>query len=106
MSDKNDQVIIAYFHSAERADSAASRLKDWDKAHDDIKLGGIGILTWEEGKIKTRKVGARATGAGAKWGTIVGATVGILSGGVTQIGGAVAGAAATLPAGALSSATT
>ncbi len=93
MSNKNDQVIIAYFHSAERADSAAHRLKDWDKANDAVKLGGIQILTWDGGKIKTYKIGGRATGAGAKWGTALGVVAGILSGGVTLIGGAVAGAA-------------
>ena len=93
MSDKNDQVIIAYFHSAERADSAAHRLKDWDKANDAVKLGGIEILTWDDGKVKTYRVGGRATGTGAKWGTALGVVAGILSGGVTLIGGAVAGAA-------------
>ena len=64
----------------------------WDKANDAVKLGGIGILVWEDGKVKTRKVGGRAGGTGAKWGTILGVATGILSGGVTLIGGALAGA--------------
>ena len=93
MANKNKHVVIAYFPGADKADSAANQIKDWDKANDDIKLGGIGILTWEDGKVKTRKVGARAAGTGAKWGTALGVTLGILSGGVTLIGGAVAGAA-------------
>jgi uncharacterized membrane protein len=68
----------------------------------DIRLGGIGIITVNEhGKLKTEKVGARAGGTGAKWGTILGATAGILSGGVTLIGGAVVGLAAGTVAGAL-----
>ena len=54
---------------------------------------GIGILVWDEGKIKTRKVGRRAGGTGIKWGLVLGAVTGMLSGGVTLIGGAVMGAA-------------
>jgi uncharacterized membrane protein len=93
MANKNRHVIISYFSGVDKADAAANQLKAWDKAHDAVKLGGIGILHWEDGKIKTHKVGARATGTGAKWGTILGVATGILSGGVTLIGGAVAGVA-------------
>ncbi len=93
MSDKNNQVIIAYFPSADKADSAANQLKEWDKANDAVKLGGVGIMVWDDGKFKTHKVGGRAGGKGAKWGTALGAVTGILSGGVTLIGGAVVGAA-------------
>lgn len=101
MANKNKHVIIGYFPSKESATEAAALLKQWDKAHDDIKLGGMGILTWEDGKIKTRKVGNRASGTGAKWGLILGAATGILSGGVTLIGGALVGVAAGSVAGAL-----
>lgn len=93
MANKNRHVIISYFDAVDKADAAANQLKLWDKAHDAVKLGGIGILYWEDGKIKTHKVGARAAGTGAKWGTILGVATGILSGGVTVIGGAVAGVA-------------
>jgi uncharacterized membrane protein len=101
MANKNKHVVVATFPGADKADQAAGQIKDWDKANDDIKLGGIGILTWEEDKVKTRKVGARATGTGAKWGVALGAVLGILSGGVTLIGGAVAGAAGGAVLGAL-----
>jgi uncharacterized membrane protein len=101
MAKKESHVIIAYFPGTDQADAAVDQLKSWDKATDAIKLGGMGILTWKDGKVHTRKVGARATGSGAKWGTILGATAGILSGGVTLIGGAVAGAAGGAVAGAL-----
>ena len=93
MAKKDKHVVIAYYPGADKADDAGDQLKSWDKANDDIKLGGIGILTWEDGKIKTRKVGGRDTGKGAGWGLALGAALGILSGGVTLIGGAVAGAA-------------
>jgi len=91
MANKNKHVIIGYLPSKEAATEAAAQLKAWDKANKDIKLGGIGILTADKGKIKTRKVGNRAGGTGAKWGLILGAATGILSGGVTLIGGAAAG---------------
>lgn len=88
----NKHVIIAQFPGAAQADEAANQIKAWDKANDAVKLGGIGVLIWEDGKVKTRKVGPRATGTGAKWGVILGVATGILSGGVTLIGGALAGA--------------
>ena len=102
MANKNRNLIIAYFPDEETAETAAGDLKRWDKRKDDVKLGGIGIITLDKkGKLKTRKVGARAGGTGAKWGTILGVTAGILSGGVTVIGGAVVGLAAGSITGAL-----
>lgn len=102
MANKNRNLIIAYFPDRAKAEEAAEHLKDWDKSRSDIKLGGIGIMTVDdEGKLKTHKVGSRAGGTGAKWGTILGATAGILSGGITLIGGAVVGLAAGAVAGAL-----
>lgn len=98
---KKNNVVIAYFPGADKADAAASQLKAWDKDEKDLKLGGIGILTSEDGKLKTRKVGTRDTGAGAGWGTVLGATIGVLSGGVTLIGGALIGATAGAATGAL-----
>jgi hypothetical protein len=91
MANKNKHVIIAYFAGAEAATDAAKQLHKWDKAHSDIKLGGAGVLTWADGKIKTKKVGNRAGGTGAKWGVILGVATGILSGGVTLLGGAAMG---------------
>ncbi len=93
MADKNNQVIIAYFSGADKADSAADQLVAWDQANDAVKLGGVGIMVRDEGKTKTYKVGGRASKGGAKWGTALGVATGILSGGVTLIGGAVVGAA-------------
>jgi uncharacterized membrane protein len=101
MSNKNRHVVIAYFADVAAASNAAAELKSWDKANDAVKLGGVGILHWEDGKIKTKKVGQRATGKGAMWGTALGATLGILSGGVTLIGGALVGVTAGALTGAL-----
>jgi uncharacterized membrane protein len=93
MANQNKNVIISYFDSVEKATAAAEGLKTWDKANDDIKLGGIGILSIENGEIKTHNVGKKATGTGAKAGAVIGIVVGVLSGGVTLIGGALAGLA-------------
>jgi uncharacterized membrane protein len=101
MANKNRHVIIAYFRGADKADMAVNQLKQWDSAHDAIKLGGIGILVRDRGKVTTRKVGRRAGGEGAKWGLVLGAVTGILSGGATLIGGAVAGAAGGIVLGSL-----
>jgi uncharacterized membrane protein/predicted flap endonuclease-1-like 5' DNA nuclease len=95
MSNKNRNLIVAYFDTADEADAAAVKLKLWDKDRKDIKLGGMGIITMEDGKLKTDKVGARAAGTGAKWGTILGAAgglaAGLLTGGIGLIPGALAG---------------
>jgi uncharacterized membrane protein len=101
MANKNKHVVIGFFPGKEAASEAVKKLKAWDKANDDIKLGGIGILMWENGKMKTRKVGNRAAGTGAKWGLILGAVTGILSGGVTLLGGALAGVAGGAVLGAM-----
>src|SRR4030095_5339757 len=93
MANDNKNVIIAYFPSVQDAETASNELKSWDKANDDIKLGGIGILKLEDGQIKTHSVGARASGTGATVGTFVGIVTGILSGGVTLVGGALVGLA-------------
>ena len=45
MANKNKHVIISYFPSAAAAEGDSEALKQWDKANDQIKLGGMGILT-------------------------------------------------------------
>jgi Protein of unknown function (DUF1269) len=93
MANKDRNVVLAYFPSADKADMAANSLKEWDQANDDIKLGGIAILTASDGKVDIRKVTPRSTGAGAKAGTIVGVVAAVLSGGVTLVGGVLVGVA-------------
>ncbi|MFL7839359.1 MAG: DUF4332 domain-containing protein [Candidatus Promineifilaceae bacterium] len=111
MANENKNLIVAYFDNADAADDAAKQLKHWDKSESDIKLGGMGIVTFEDGELKTHKVGARAAGTGAKWGTILGATggattgvlalAGVLTGGLGLIPGAIAGLIVGTGAGAL-----
>ena len=82
------QLILAFFENEAAADDAANAMKEWDKATKEIKLGGIGVLVKDEdGKIKKQKLGKRKTGTGV----LVGALVGILSGGLSIVGGALAG---------------
>ncbi len=111
MANKNRNLIVAYFDSVEAADAAAQQLKLWDKEEDAIKLGGMGIISLEDGNLKTHLVGARATGTGAKWGSILGATgglatgimavTGVLTGGIGLIPGAIAGLALGVAGGSL-----
>ena len=87
---KNDNVVVAFFASAEAAEIAAEYLQNWDKASDDIKLGAVGtMVATPDGKIKTH-VGRKA-GKGAKTGAIVGMVAGVFTGGLTVIGGLVGG---------------
>jgi hypothetical protein len=84
-------LVLALFADEAAADAAVNAIKSWDKASDDVKLGAIGVLVKDEkGKIKTQKLGSRQT----KNGAIIGVILGILSGGVTILGGLVGGALA------------
>ena len=86
-----NQLVLAFFDNEAAADAAVSQLKGWDKASKDVKLGAIGVLAKDDkGKIKTHKLGARKT----KTGALLFALAGLLSGGLTVLGGAVFGAIA------------
>jgi hypothetical protein len=82
------QLVLAFFENEAAADAAADKLKSWDKATKDIKLGSIGVLVKDDkGKVKTHKLGSRRTGTGVTLGVLAA----ILSGGVTLLGGVVVG---------------
>jgi hypothetical protein len=88
---KNEQVIVAFFESQAIADAAAINLQEWDKSTEEIKLGAVGTIYKQDGKVKTR-VGRKA-GSGAVVGTVIGVIAAILSGGLTLIGGMLIGGA-------------
>jgi hypothetical protein len=69
MADKNNHHIISRWRQI-----WPNQLKEWDKAE---RTGGIGILTWEDGKIS---VGAGKAQMGLPW-----ASSPVFSGGVTLI---------------------
>jgi hypothetical protein len=83
------QLVLALFADEASADHAVNEIKNWDKASPEVKLGAIGVLVKDDkGKIKTQKVGARKT----KGGAVLFGLVGLLSGGITVLGGLVGGA--------------
>jgi uncharacterized membrane protein len=89
---KNDHLVMAYFDSKDQAEQAANSLKGWDKANEDIKLGAIAVVSKnDKGKVETTNLGPRNTGKGATIGVIAGAAAGLLSGGLTVVGGALLG---------------
>ena len=56
--DLNEQVVVAFFDSAEAADVAADGLMKWDKASEEIKLGSIGRVTVSsDGKVESKSYG-------------------------------------------------
>ncbi len=82
------QLVLAFFGNEAAADEAVNKVKQWDKASKEVKLGAIGVLVKDDkGKIKTQKLGQRHTGCGA----VLGVLAAVLSGGMTLLGGAVAG---------------
>jgi hypothetical protein len=82
------QLVLAFFANEGAADSAVNNIKAWDKASKDIKLGAIGVLVKDDkGKVKSHKLGQKKSGTFA----VLGALAGVLSGGVTVLGGAVVG---------------
>ena len=84
----NKQLVIAFFENEDAAEEAVNEIKQWDKASKEIKLGAIGLLVKDDkGEIKTHKLGKRKTGTGA----VVGALAGVLSGGLTVVGGVLLG---------------
>jgi uncharacterized membrane protein len=82
------QLVLAFFENESAADAAVDGLKKWGKAGKEIKREAVSVLVKDEqGKIKEHKLGKRKT----KTGALAGALVGVLSGGVTLVGGAIVG---------------
>ena len=82
------QLVLAFFENEAAADQAVNGIKQWDKASKEIKLGAIGILAKDDkGKIKTHKLGARKTAAGA----VLFGLAAVLTGGASLLAGAVFG---------------
>lgn len=94
MSKQNRQLVIAVFADPAAAHAAATDLKGWDKASDDVKAGAIGILVPDgHGGIRQEYVGGRATGKGAEIGAILGLIAAVPTGGLSLLAGAVSGTA-------------
>ena len=94
MANKNDKLVVAYFVNIPTATGAAQQLVAWDEADDEIKLGAVAVLGYDPrtDELKANEFGARETGKGALWGTAIGATLGLLTGGIALIPGLIIGA--------------
>lgn len=85
-------LVLSVFDTEQQADEAAAALKTWDKASEDIKFGGIGILVKDaNGQIKEHKVGPRRGGKGAGVGLLLGVVAAVPTGGLSLAAGAAAG---------------
>ena len=73
MAKKNKQLVLAFFESETAAKQAAEGLKQWDKAHPDVKAGAVGVIAKDaKGKVKEDLLGPRAGKKGAGIGLILG----------------------------------
>ena len=94
MANKNDRMVVAYYHNEDAAAYAAEELKLWDKANADIKLGAVAIVTLDPktGELEANEVGQRKTKGGALWGTALGAVAGLMTGGLALVPAVLVGA--------------
>ena len=100
--DLNEQVVVAFFPTAEAADAAAEALIQWDKASDEIKLGTMGRLSQrDDGKLESKRYGGSSTKKGALIGGAIGLLAGVVTGGLSLLGGALVGGALGGGAGSL-----
>lgn len=88
--DKNEKLVIGYFATMADAERAVEAIKDWDSSNQAVKLGGVGIMVKEHGKVKTSEVG-RKTGKGVAVGAAVGILGGLLTGGIGLVAGLLGG---------------
>jgi predicted flap endonuclease-1-like 5' DNA nuclease len=102
MANKNDKLVLAYYANIPTATGAAQELMAWDEADDDVKLGAIAIVSYDprSDELVTTEIGQRNTRKGALWGTAIGATLGLLTGGIALIPGLLIGATAGAAIGA------
>ena len=103
MANKNDILVVANNQNIPTAGGAAQELMEWDEADDDVKLGAIAVMSYDprSEELVASEVGARNTRKGALWGTAIGATLGVLTGGLALIPGLVIGAATGAALGAV-----
>jgi uncharacterized membrane protein len=87
------QLVLAFFANEAAADQAAEALKNWEKASEYMKVDAIGVLVKDkEGKVKEHKLGRRAGKKGMGIGIALGLIASIATGGLSLVGGALAGA--------------
>jgi uncharacterized membrane protein len=92
----SDVVLIGRFSSVTAAEDAAPRLVTWAQAESKITLSGVAVVSRDpQGELLTQAYGpATSTGKGLKLGTGLGVLAAVVSGGLSLIPTAIAGAAA------------
>ena len=96
MANKNDHLVVGLYATEDLVRAAVDAIKEWDVWDHDVRLGAIAVMVYDESKkggIHFIEKGQRSTKTGAGWGTAIGATIGILSGGIALVPGMAAGAA-------------
>jgi len=96
---KNEHVVIALFDTEDFANYGINLLEQWDREDTTVKLGAIGVISKQDGKVKTRA--PRRAGGGAKLGLILGGIAAVLTGGTSILVGVMGGALLGSAAGAL-----
>jgi uncharacterized membrane protein len=95
MGSAENVLVLALFDSEVAADEAVAALKAWDKANEQVKLGGIGVLVKDaSGKIKEHKIGPTQGRKGVGIGVVLGVVAAIPTGGLSLLPGVVGGAIA------------
>lgn len=88
----NEQVIVAFFDAGEAADAAGKSLMQWDEANDDIKLGALARLTLsDKDEVEAKRFTQSKTKRDALIGGAIGLVAGVVTGGLTLLGGALIG---------------
>jgi hypothetical protein len=86
------KLVLGFFPSEDLADEAAMVLKNWEKAHEYMKVDGVGVLVKNEnGQVKEHKLGKRAGKKGMGIGVALGVVAAIPTGGLSLLGGAAGG---------------
>lgn len=95
MVDKG-HLVVGVFETEAAAATAADWLSKWQKTQkdvDDIKVDAMAVLTADDDKeIRIQRVGRHSAAGGAGIGLAVGALAGVLTGGLSVLGGLAAGA--------------
>lgn len=92
MNDESVQLIVALFAEEDEVEAALKHLQQQKTA---VIHGAVGITKDENGRIQHKDVGM-TPGKGAKAGLVLGATLGVLTGGAALALGALGGVVGTI----------
>jgi uncharacterized membrane protein len=88
------ELVLAFFDTEDAADAAATALRKWEKASENMKVDAIGVLVRDEdGRVKEHKLGRTAGKRGMGIGVALGLVAAIPTGGLSLAGGVLGGAA-------------